>query len=165
MDENEINDIRTIRDFKTISFSEYKKSEVKLEVMKNIYNGKIEPACYWTAELISAGHFMDLWEIILLYLGKHVHLGNPKLPIYINARFQNFKDTLMGGYLGNELALRNNNKIRTLFCELVCVLCYSPKKPSFEQIKIKEDEFEIAQMANKFKAPNINYAVGIFKKF
>ena len=67
--------------------------------------------------LVSAGHFMDLWEIILLYLGKHVHLGNPKLPIYINARFQNFKDTLMGGYLGNELALRNNNKIRTLFLQ------------------------------------------------
>jgi hypothetical protein len=165
MNDNEINDRRIISDFKSITFSNYKTTTVKTALLNSIINSRIEPACNWSVELICAGHYADLWDVILTYVGKHIHLGNPKLPIYIESRFNAFKDILHGGYIDNELAMRNNDKIRKIFAEIVCVLCNSRKKPGFENIKIKTaEEFDITQMTSRLKAPNITYANDIFLK-
>ena len=60
MNASEINDIRQQVAFKGISFSKYKKTDVKNEFVTNLLNGKIEPACNWAAELVCAGHFLEL---------------------------------------------------------------------------------------------------------
>jgi hypothetical protein len=79
-------------------------------------------------------------------------------------RFKNFKEILTNGYMGNELAMRNNAKIRQLFAEVISVLCHSRKKHSLEAIKImKADEFNMTHMASKLKAPTIKYVEDIFK--
>tara|TARA_Y100001970_G_C14248377_1_gene869946 strand:- start:420 stop:1457 length:1038 start_codon:yes stop_codon:yes gene_type:complete len=158
----DINDIRT--DFKGVSFSNYKKSDVKKELLNSLYNTKFEQSCYWSSELICSGHFLDLWDLIIIYMGKYIHLGNPKLPIYIEMRFNNFKEILTNGYIGQELFLRNNEKIRKLFSEVICVLCDSNKKHSFENIKLNKDEFDITNMQSKLKAPHIKYIDDIFQK-
>ena len=164
MNDTDINDVRSIKDFKGVSFSKFKKSDVRKELLNCIVNNKIEAACNWGAELICAAHYQELWEIILLAVGKYIHLGNPKLPIYIDMRFNNFKDIITNGYIGNELALRNNSKIRSLFAEIICVLCLSNKKPAFEAINIKkEEEFSLTHMSNKFKASTVNYGTIIWK--
>ena len=163
MDETEINDIRLDKDFKGISFSKYKRSEVRKELLNNISDEKIEAACNWCAELICAGHYMEIWETILLFVSKNIHLANPKLPTYIETRYENFREIVGGGYIGNELSMRNNPKIRRLFCEMICVLCFSNKKHRFEAVDIDIDEvLDITKLSSKLKAPDMTYAQDIF---
>jgi hypothetical protein len=165
MNDTEINDIRSLSDFKSISFSKYKTTAVVKELLNSMINCKIEYACNWSAELICAGHYFELWNAILIFLGKHIHLGNPKLPIYLEIRFNKFKEMLTSGYLDNELNMRNNEKIRKLFAEIICVLSFSKKKHSIDHIKIKtEDEFNMFNMTSKLKAPNIYFAEESFLK-
>lgn len=160
-----INDIRTSPDFRLISFSEFKKTEVKKQMMLNILNGKVEQACYWCAELVCAGHYMDIWEIFLYYLGKHIHIGNPKTAIYLEKRLQIFKNIMLQNEYYDDLQLRNNKTIRDLFAEIVCILATSPKKYSFESVKINRiEEFDMTQMPHRLKAPNVQFAEPIFKK-
>ncbi len=165
MNDFEINDTRNENDFKGITFSKFKRTEVKRELLNSLLNGKIEQALHWSAEFICCGGFIDLWDIILNFVGKHIHLGNPKLPIYLELRFNNFKQLVQNGYAGFEINLRNNDQIRKLFAEIVTIICISKKKHSIESIKIKKiEEFDITNMSTKLKAPTIQYANDIFKK-
>ena len=159
---DEINDKRA--KFKGITFSKYKKSDVKQQLLKSIMYGKVEQTCYWAAEYICAGHYKDLWDAILLLISKNIHIANPKLPIYIDMRFQHFKQIVQNGYIGNELSLRNNLKIRKLFAEICSVLCLSGKKNSLDTVKIQKEEFDISNIPGKLHAMSIVYAQSFFKK-
>jgi hypothetical protein len=163
MNDLDINDIRNSNEFKNITFSGFQKSKVKIELIKNIKNNKIEPSCYWSIELICSGHYIDLWEVILLVTSKYIHIGNPKLSIYLALRYNNFKEILNNGYIDNELKLRNNQKIRKLFAEIICILCLSIKKHSIEFLKIDPNEFDITLLTDKLKANNITYANNFFR--
>ena len=163
--EFQINDIRTIADFKGESFSKYKKTDVRKELLNSLFNGKIENACNWSSELICAGQFLYLWDIILTFLGKHIHLANPRLAIYLEMRYENFKNIISSGYRDDILRLRNNPKIRSMFAEIICIICSSNKKHSFQNIKInKNEEYDITHMSNKLKAPSMSYAQSVYKK-
>ena len=159
---DEINDIRTDKEFRGITFSKFQMSKVKTELLNNLLKGKIENSCYWGAELICSGHYMELWEIILLFCSKHIHIGNAKLPLYIDMRFDNFKQLVSSGYIGQELSLRNNDKMRRLFTELLCILCLSEKKHSFQPIKVGKEDFDMTVLAEKLKAPSVSYVQAIF---
>jgi hypothetical protein len=162
---SEINDIRNPGDFTGITFSKYKKTEVRTAFIDCMKKGKIEPSCNWCAELICAGHFMDVWEIILHYMAKHIHLGNPKLVIYLEKRYSVFRNIINQGHFSSEMQLRNNSTIRKLFAEVVCLLALSPRKHSFEPIKINRvEEFDITQMPERLTAPSVHYVEPIFLK-
>tara|TARA_B100000989_G_scaffold297428_1_gene283178 strand:+ start:699 stop:1847 length:1149 start_codon:yes stop_codon:yes gene_type:complete len=161
----EINDIRDPSDFKGMSFSNFKKSEVKKKLIDSMLSQKIEPSCYWSAELICAGHFSEIWEIILYYTSKYIYIGNPKIAIYLEMRYNTFRNNMNQGIFLNELDARNSDKIRKLFAEIICTLVLSEKKPAFEQIKIKTNEdFDMTQLSNKLKAPNTDYIQGKLKQ-
>ena len=164
MNKIEIIDMRKQKEFSKITFSNFKTTEVKKLLLKCLNKGEIEQSCYWAAEFICAGHFIDLREIYIEFISKYIHLGNPKLPIYINLRFDNFKDILINGYLGNEIRLRNNDKIRKLFAEITTILCLSQKRHSLSPIKIEKTEFQMTNLTSHLKAKKINYAKGIFRK-
>lgn len=159
----EINDKRKQKEFNGISFSTFKKTEVKKQFLKSILDGKTESANYWCAELICAGHFLDVWDMIILIMGKHIHYGNPKLPIYIDIRIDNFKDIVSNGYIDNEIKMRNSNKIREIFCEIICILCFSQKKHSYDTIKIKKDDYDLTDCKYRLKADNVGYVKDVFK--
>ena len=164
-DNCDINDIRTQSQFKGISFSNYKKSDVRNQLIENIKNGKLEQSAYWCAELICAGHYMEVWETIIHYTGKYIHLGNPKIVVYLEKRYEIFRNIMAQGQFLNELQLRNHPTIRKLFAEIISTLALSNKKHSFEPIKInREEEFDMTQMTDRLKAPNVHYIEPIFKK-
>jgi hypothetical protein len=161
---NEINDKRNKKEFSGITFSKYKKADAKKELLNSLTHSRLEQACYWSGEYICAGHFLELWEIIILYMTKCIHLGNPKLPLYIQLRFQAFKDILVNGYIDNEMKMRNNNKIRILFAEIISIIALSGKKHNLSSVKIQKGDFNMSAMPEKLKADHVNYANRIYLK-
>jgi len=158
----DINDKRYLIDFKGITFSNFKKSDVKKELLNSLQMSKIEPACYWSAELICAGHFNDLWDLLIHFFAGSIHLSNAKIGSYLEMRLNNFNNLINNGYKDILLSARNNQKIRVLFCEVICVLCDAKRKHNFSPIKIKKDDLNIVVIRDKFKAPSTHYGEEIF---
>lgn len=163
-DGTNINDSRLPNEFNGISFSNYKKLTVRNHFIESMIKRKIEPACYWCCELICAGHFMDVWENILHYAGKHIHIGNPKIIIYLEKRFLLFQNIINEETVTTPHQLRNHPTIRKLFAEIVATLTLSNRKHSFEPIRIKrKEEFDMTQISDRLHAPSMEYASKVLK--
>jgi hypothetical protein len=150
---SEINDIRDEKEFKGITFSGFKKTDVHKEYIKSVLSSKIESALFWACELVCAGHFKDLWYLFIYIFTRNIHSGNPKLAVYLDRRFCNFIDIIKNGYDGRELHTRNNLKMRKLVAEITCVLCLSKKKHPYEEIKIQKND--LIEYTEKLVAPKI----------
>jgi hypothetical protein len=160
---HEINDMRQANDFKGVSFSDYKKGDVKKQLIDAMLCNKLETACYWSAELICAGHFSDLWEIILYFTSKHIHIGNPKIAIYLEMRYNIFRNIMNKANIVNEIDARNDEECRKLFAEIMITLSLSQRKMSFEEVKIKRHEdFDMTYMKERLKAASMKYAEPFF---
>lgn len=159
----EIIDKRTTKEFSGISFSKYKKTEVVKQIVKSVNSGKIEDALYWSAELICAGHFLDLWETIYKIMSVNIYVANPKLPIYIETKMNRFKDIIVS-HLNNELILRNITDIRQIFAEVIAILTFSKKKHKYDYIKIEQNDFIMTEMTHRLKADSLDYANIVFKR-
>jgi len=163
-DNSEIKDLRRSAEFRGTTFSNYKKTTVRKNLIDSMLHSKVEPACYWSIELICAGHFAELWDIFLQYVGKHIHIGNPKIVIYLERRFEMFRSIMDTANFTDETQLRNHPTIRQMFAEIVSTLSISPRKHTFEHIKIKrEEEFDMTQMKDRLKADDVTYASEILR--
>lgn len=157
-----INDCRNFKDFNKTTFSGYKKSQVLNTLSKSLVNSNIEESCFWSAEIICSGYFIELWEIIILFINKFINIGNPKLSVYIDKNINNFK-TIANTY-SDELNLRNNENIRKLFSEIICVLCKSNRKHPLSENKIDQSHYVITNIGDKLKVPNnTNFIQSLFK--
>lgn len=152
-----ITDSRIGSEFSGQTFSKFKKSNVLKELEKSLLNARIEQSCYWCAELICAGHFIELWDGLFSFYGKHIHANNLNISVYLVFRLEGFKVILREEYTGFELEARNDERIRRLFGEIICILCGTPLHYNITFIKIKPDEYSITSISDKLKAPNIEY--------
>ena len=151
VDDSDICDCRLEHEFGDITFSKFKKKDAIKELMECILESKVEPACFWSAELVCAGHFAELWETLIVFYASHIHIGNPKIARYLELKANQFKDILTTSTTGI-LFMRNNSSIRRMFGEIVFVLCVSKRKNEFNAIKMKESDFNMDVLHDKFKA-------------
>lgn len=158
---DDINDIRNEKQFALITFSGYKKSDAIKKFVNACVNNHKEEAFYWSAELICAGHFRELWDSIFKVMYTNIYTSHIKLPVYIETRLNEFRKIIND--TNNTLSLRNNHEIRLLFVEISIVLCQSPKRHVLQPIKISPDDLHISKMSHKMNAKNTNYIKHIFK--
>lgn len=151
-----INDIRTVAQFRGVTFSNFKLVDAAKELTQSILGNKIEPACYWSAEFICSGHFTEIWDLLIQIYAKYIHMGNPKLAVYIQVKLDMFKCVLRNGYTDHPMSMRNNERIRNLFSEIVCVMCLSKKMHLFE-IKIPKEEYHLSHLTERFHAPDTSF--------
>jgi hypothetical protein len=161
--QNEISDIRTEKDFRGISFSGYKLTEVKANLVKCLKENKIEDACYWSAEMVCSAHYLELWDAVIGYYAKYIHIANPKMANYLEQRIRLFVD-IIKQYSGLELTARNNLKIRHLVCEVICMVCSAKKSNACADVKIQESDRDISAIRDRYNAPNIDYLKSVFKE-
>ena len=148
-------------DFKVISFSNYKVKEIKKNIINYINNCEIEKSCFFSADLICSGLFLELWDIIITVLGKNISICNIKLICYLDIKFTYFKEFINSGV--DEIELRNSENIRELFCEIISILCLSNKIQTISRVKIQKDETDYSMITSKLKADKIDYAKLVFK--
>ena len=146
MDErNIINDKRNLDCFKQKTFSGFKKSDVFTILFKSIEKGKIEDACHWTTECILSGYSIILFEKLINFSSKIIHINNPNLPYFLlrkNKIFHNQLKKLNPKCKDDILLLRNSQMIRNLFFDIVVTLCISLKTKRYDKlpkINSKED--------------------------
>jgi hypothetical protein len=151
--------IADVRTFTTTTFSNYKTTAVRKELVNVLLKSDIEAAAYWTAELVCSGHFEELWDVLFLFYAKYVHIANVKIANYMDLRFATFRDLILKEAV--ELNLRNQPQVRRLFAEIVYVLCFSPRKASLELSKTPT-HFDLA--AAQLKAPTVSFAESVFRK-
>lgn len=145
-----IEDIRTEDQFKVMTFSKYKRTDVKKEWMNTMNKGFLEACCNWTTELLCSGMLVDLWELIFLFSFRNIHRGNPKLPLYLDMRYQSFKHRMEDNTV---LSVRNDPEIRKLFLEMVCVLVSSKRSHAYEIVPIPKEGIP----KDRLKAPTIEF--------
>ena len=149
-----INDIRT--NFSNTTFSNYKKSHAIKELYKSVYYEKKDEAFFWTAELLCSNSILDIWNVYIQYICKHIHINNPKLPIYLVNKFKEFKQ--IANKL-NDLDLRNHDEIRIIFFSITALICECKKCTMLDSPKF----VFTFDMNDTLKAPNVTYIQPFFK--
>jgi hypothetical protein len=119
-----------------MSYSGFKMLDVKRSLVSAMHAGKLEPACYWSAEMVCSGQLLAIWELVILYYAKHIHLANPALAIYLNYRWTQFHGNIRASVAHDDWC--NDTTIRRLVCELVCMICISKKSHTitFPRVKV-----------------------------
>lgn len=145
-DKYKIIDTRLNEDFKQKTFSGFQKKDVIAALFKSIDQGKIENACHWCTECIISGYTLKIWDRLIVYACKIVHINNPKLPIYLYKKNMILFNQLKRLECKNKdyLILRNSQMIRNLVCDLISTIITSEKKKKYDKLfKIKEGDFNI----------------------
>ena len=151
-DKYKIIDERLNEDFKLKTFSGFQKKDVQSALFKAIDQGKIENALYWCTECILSGYTMKIWDKLLNYSFKIIHINNPRLPIFLYKKNNILFNQIKRLNIKNNdcLIVRNSQMVRNLFADIIVTIITSEKKQKFDKlIKIKPEDFDIK---NKLQA-------------
>ena len=159
-----IEDYRGLTEFKGCSFNNIKNTEIKKELIKCLIENNIDQSLYWCVEILSSCNFILLWEIFFYMMTNIINVSNIKFILFLDKKYDIFKEIINN--CKNEedvLKLRNNIKIRNLFCDIIILICKSDKDYILDYKKINIKNFSFENMNNYLKAPNIRFVNDYFK--
>lgn len=159
-----INDRRTIDYFKKLSFSNYEKKSVLAELKKSIIDYRLEPAVYWSTELLISGCINELIDLINKISCLYINKTSPQLPILLYDRICRIDNIMLRYNDKKNLEYRNDQQLRNIICELISILALSNKKMLPPIKKIKESYFNIEILKNRLKAQNLELIQNIMRE-
>lgn len=147
----------------SITYSDYKKTDVKKEIIKCLEVNNIEQGNYWVCELVCSEYFSFLWEILIKYYIENV--DNVNIMYYLNVRMEYFMNICNNENELEDLDLKNNVSIRKLFMELFCILANAPKNhKKYDNIyKIQECDFNLDYLKTQFESNSSEYSNNVLQ--
>ena len=116
-----------------VSYSGYTKSAVFSQWHKSLLKQQYEEACHWTAELDASLWHKDLWQKIILFASKQVHLHCPKLPLIVARNFAYYQIYIIkhSQQDKNEYQPRNHHQLQKNLCQVIGLLALGSKGPVY----------------------------------
>lgn len=146
----------TEADFRTKSYSGYKKADIRKQWIEAILTNNLESTTYWCSDMICSGYFLEIWDTLFFIASKYIYTANPKLPYLLLNRYQQFKTIVLTAdnvsWMGREIQLRNHAKMRSIFAEICVIVCLSQKRHPVQEPKIPQSDFDMTTMAAKMRA-------------
>ena len=103
---------------------------------------------------------LEIWDTFFILMSKYIHIHNPKLPLYIEKKYSEFRDII--GRDDTIQNVRNNKKIRIIFCSITTVLSCSDKLTILDHLQNKF-LFKIESLYENLKAPNTSFVDLVYK--
>ncbi|MBU79118.1 MAG: hypothetical protein CMD29_03205 [Flavobacteriales bacterium] len=135
-DEYLIVDPRPLEAFKDKTFSEFKKRDVFNTLFKSIEMGKVENACFWITECVISGYTVDIFEKLIIFASKIIHINNPRLPKFIWNKYSGFMksiDHISKKERKQYIHLRNTQSVRNCLHDIVVTLTLSSKSKRYDK--------------------------------
>ena len=152
-----IEDARPLEEFKNKTFSDFKKRDVINTLFKSIESGKIEDACYWVTECIISGYTIEIFDKLIQFGSKIIHVNSPNLPKFLWRRYLTFYNSI--DHIGRKdrdklIHLRNTESIRNNLVDVVVTLTVAPKTKRYDKYpKIDEiKDFQFVEIKEKLNA-------------
>lgn len=154
-----INDTRD--KFKTTSFSNFKKNELCKKLQNSIYYNKREEAFFWTCEMLCTNMLLEIWDTYFILMSKYIHIHNPKLPLYIEKKYSEFREVMSQN--DGIQHVQNSEKLRVIFCSITTVLSCADKLTILDHLQHKF-LFKIESLYENLKAPNTTFVNLVYKQ-
>lgn len=140
-----------------VSFGGHRIADVKRALLEGLLQRQTEAACYWAAELVCGGNYVELWDLLLTFYGQH--LASPLLAPYIELRAIQFK-VQMQAKSDDDCIVDIEPRLRRIFSELVCVMTLAARKVPLTEVSLpKTPECHLVEsLRDRFKAPHTGFA-------
>ena len=149
-------DPRPLDAFKNKTFSDFKKTDVIKKLFKCIETDKIEEACYWVTECIVSGYSQELFEKLIIFNSKVIHINNPKLPEFLWRKYKTFLssfDHISKKERDKLIHLRNTQSVRNCLFDIVTTMTNSLKSKRYDKYpKVIDNDFQYTNIQNKLSA-------------
>jgi len=150
-------DPRPLEEFKDKTFSGFKKKDVFNELFKSMETGKVENTCFWVTECIVSGYTLELFDKLIIFAAKIIHVNNPKLPQFIWKKYYSFINSIDHISKKNRkqhIHLRNTQSIRNCLFDVAVTISMSPKTKRYDKYpKPKEDsDYSFSAIKSKMNA-------------
>jgi hypothetical protein len=124
------------RSFDKLSFNGVKKPQTFVLLLKALSKNDLESACHWLAEIDISNWQELLWDKLIIYSSKIVHLHNPRLPQLLEKKLLYFSKL-------KPAERRNNEEMRRNWCQILSAIVFSNKGPVYELPTTKNNPIDL----------------------